>query len=196
METFCTSERSEWRKHLEEHFETLTEIWFVFPTKDSGEPSLSYNDAVEEALCFGWIDSINRRMDELHCIRRFSPRKKGSPYSRQNIERLLWLDARGMIHPKVRESVLPVIRAPFVFPPDIINALKQDPCVWENYEGFTDSYKRIRIAYIDAARERPNEFQKRLGSFIDKTRRNKLIMGYGGIEKYYGIRSDLTMEDE
>ena len=186
METFYTGERSEWRKYLEEHFETSGGIWFVFPTKDSGEPCLSYNDAVEEALCFGWIDSTNRRLDGSHCIRLFSPRKKGSPYSRPNIERLLWLDARGMIHPKVRESVLPVIRAPFVFPPDIIEALKQDPCVWENYERFSDPYKRIRIAYIDAARGRPDEFRKRLGSFIEKTRRNRLIMGYGGIEKYYG----------
>ena len=185
METFYTSERNEWRKYLEDHFETSVEIWFVFPTKDSGELCLSYNDAVEEALCFGWIDSTNRRMDDLHCIRRFSPRKKGSPYSQPNIERLIWLDAHGMIHPKVRESVLPVIQAPFVFPPDIMDALKQDQSVWENYERFSDSYKRIRIAYIQAARKRPEEFRKRLDSFIDKTRRNKLIMGYGGIEKYY-----------
>ena len=188
METLYTSERSEWRRYLGDHFETLTEIWFVFPTKDSGEPSLSYNDAVEEALCFGWIDSTNRRMDERHCIRRFSPRKTGSPYSRPNIERLIWLEAHGMIHPKVRESVLPVIRAPFVFPPDIIDALQQDQIVWENYERFSEPYKRIRIAYIDAARKRPDEFRKRLDSFIEKTRRNKLIMGYGGIEKYYGVQ--------
>ena len=80
METFYTSDRSEWRAYLSEHFETLAEIWFVFPLNGSGEPSLSYNDAVEEALCFGWIDSTNRRLDESHCARRFTPRKKGSPY--------------------------------------------------------------------------------------------------------------------
>ena len=157
----------------------------MFPMRSAGEESLSYNDAVEEALCFGWIDSTNRRLDETHCARRFTPRKKGSSYSRPNIERLIWLDARGMIHPKVRESVLPIIEAPFVFPPDIIDALKEDETVWANYQQFSDPYKRIRIAYIEAARKRPAEFQKRLRSFIDKTRRNKLITGYGGIEKYY-----------
>ena len=157
----------------------------MFPMRSASEESLSYNDAVEEALCFGWIDSTNRRLDETHCARRFTPRKPGSPYSRPNIERLIWLDARGMIHPKVRESVLPIIEAPFVFPPDIIDALKEDETVWENYQQFSNPYKRIRIAYIEAARKRPAEFQKRLRSFIDKTRRNKLITGYGGIEKYY-----------
>ncbi len=185
METFYTADRNEWRKYLEEHFETADEVWFVFPVKASGEPALSYNDAVEEALCFGWIDSTNRRPDELHCIRRFTPRKKGSPYSQPNIERLIWLEEQGLIHPKVRDSVLPVIRAPFVWPEDIMEALRQDETVWENYQKFSKPYKRIRIAYIEAARKRPEEFQKRLASFIEKTRRNKLITGYGGVEKYY-----------
>ena len=90
-----------------------------------------------------------------------------------------------MIHPKVRDSVLPIIRAPFVFPVDIIDVLRQDETVWKNYQQFSDPYKRIRVAYIEAARKRPEEFQKRLNSFIEKTRRNKMIMGYGGIDKYY-----------
>lgn len=185
METFRTSDRNEWRAYLESHFETADEVWFVFPMNVAGEESISYNDAVEEALCFGWIDSTNKHLDDLHCIRRFTPRKNGSTYSQPNIERLIWLDARGMVHPKVRESVLPVIQKPFVFPPDIIAALQQDETVWENYQAFSDPYKRIRIAYIEAARKRPAEFEKRLHSFIEKTRRGKLIRGYGGIEKYY-----------
>ena len=172
METFYTSDRSAWRQYLAEHFETAAEVWFVFPTKEAGEES-------------GWIDSTNRRLDALHCIRRFSPRIKGSTYSQPNIERLIWLEAQGLIHPKIRESILPVIEAPFVFPEDILELLRQDESVWENYQRFSEPYKRIRIAYIEAARKRPEEFQKRLNSFIEKTRRNKLIMGYGGIEKYY-----------
>lgn len=194
METFYTSERSEWRRYLAEHFEKAQVIWFVFPMKESGEKSLSYNDAVEEALCFGWIDSTIKHIDPLHRAQRFTPRRKGSPYSRQNIERLIWLDAHGMIHPSVRDDILPVIEAPFVFPTDIMEALKQDETVWDNYQRFSDSYQRIRIAYIDAARKRPEEFQKRLNNFIEKTRRNKLIKGYGGIDKYYGLRTDSPPE--
>ena len=185
MDIFYTSERSEWRNYLAEHFETSSEIWFVFPTKASGEKGLSYNDAVEEALCFGWIDGRAGTLDEMHQLRRFTPRRKGSGYSQPNIERLIWLDERGLIHPKIRESILPVINAPFVFPSDIMEILKQDSTVWENYRKYSDSYRRIRIAYIEAARKRPEEFRKRLNCFIEKTRQGKLIRGYGGIEKYY-----------
>ena len=185
MDTFYTSDRNEWRNYLAEHFETKTEIWFVFPMKESGERSLSYNDAVEEALCFGWIDSTIKHIDELHRAQRFTPRRKGSPYSRPNIERLLWLDERGLIHPKVREGLLPILQTPFVYPEDILAQLREDETVWKNYQAFSESYRRIRVAYIDAARARPEEFRKRLNSFKDKTRRNVRIKGYGGIDKYY-----------
>lgn len=185
METFYTSDRLKWREWLSENFETEEEIWFVFPTKDSGEAGVSYNDAVEEALCFGWIDGRAGTLDGKHGIRRFTPRRAGSGYSRPNIERLIWLEEQGMIHPKVRESVLPIIRAPFIFPEDIMKEVLSDPVTAENFSRFSPSYQRIRIAYIDAARKRPEEFQKRLKSFLSKTKQNKLITGYGGIEKYY-----------
>lgn len=185
IKTFYTSKREEWRKWLTENFQTESEIWFVFPMKASGEGGLSYNDAVEEALCFGWIDSTNKYLDATHCARRFTKRKKGSPYSRPNIERLIWLDGQGMIHPSIRESILPIIRAPYVFPEDILTAIRSDPTTLENFEKFSEPYKRIRVAYVDAARARPEEFKKRLDSFLLKTRKGKLIVGYGGIDKYY-----------
>ena len=185
MKTFYTSEREIWREWLAEHFEIESEVWFVFPMKESGDKALSYNDAVEEALCFGWIDSTIKHIDPTHRAQRFTPRKKGSPYSRPNIERLIRLDERGMIHPSVREAVLPIIRAPYVFPSDILDDIKLDMVAWKNYEKLSETYKRIRIAYIDAARKRPDEFKKRLESFIKKTREGKIIVGYGGIDKYY-----------
>ena len=186
IKTFCCGERQQWRDWLSEHFETESEIWFVFPTKDSGEEGVSYNDAVEEALCFGWIDGQAGTLDETHQLRRFTPRRKGSGYSQPNIERLKWLDEQGLIHPKIRASVEDIISTPFVFPEDILAELQKDETVWKNYEAFSEAYKRIRVAYIDAARKRPAEFQKRLENFVKKTRENKLIIGYGGIEKYYG----------
>ena len=182
---FYTSERAEWRAWLSSHFETETEIWFVFPTKDSGEPSLSYNDAVEEALCFGWIDSTTGHIDDRHGIRRFTPRKDFGYYSRPNVERLMWLDQQGMIHPKIRPGVVGIIEAEYIFPEDILAVIRSDKTAWENYLRFSEPYKRIRVAYIDAARNRPEEFEKRLRSFLAKTRENKLITGFGGIEKYY-----------
>ena len=165
------TDRNDWRNWLSQNFEKEKEVWFVFPTISSGEMGVSYNDAVEEALCFGWIDGVAGTLDETHQLRRFTPRRKGSGYSQLNIERLINLDSQGMIHPKLEK--------------DIITEIKNDKVVWKNYQSFTDSYKRIRIAYIDAARKRPEEFKKRLTSFIKKTRENKIITGYGGTDKYY-----------
>ena len=182
--TFYTSERKKWREWLTENFEKEKEIWLVFPKKESGEKGLSYNDSVEEALCFGWIDSTVKKLDSLHRVQRFSPRREGSGYSRANIERLIWLERQGMIHPKVRDTILEVIRVPYEFPADILELIRCDKKAWENYEKFPEAYKRIRIAYIDGARKRPMEFKKRLDNFIRKTKENKLI-GYGGIDKYY-----------
>ncbi len=183
---FSYTDRRQWREWLAEHFETADEIWFVFPAVSSGEKGVSYNDAVEEALCFGWIDGRAGTLDETRQLRRFTPRRKGSGYSQPNIERLIRLDAQGMIHPKVRPSVEALLRTPFVFPEDILAAIRQDAAAWRNYQSFSEPYKRIRVAYIDAARKRPAEFGKRLASFIKKTREGKRIVGYGGIDKYYG----------
>ena len=182
---YC-ADRLQWRAWLEDHFQTEKEVWFVFPTVASGETGVSYNDAVEEALCFGWIDGQAGTLDSAHQLRRFTPRRKGSPYSQPNIERLIAMDSRGLIHPAVRASVEEVINRPFVFPEDIIAAIKEDAAAWNNYQSFSDPYKRIRVAYIDAARKRPAEFEKRLKNFLKKTAENKLIIGYGGIDKYYG----------
>ena len=185
MNLFYTADRQEWRNWLTRHFETEADVWFVFPMKGSGETALSYNDAVEEALCFGWIDSTIRHIDPLHRAQHFTPRNPKSTYSRPNIERLIWLDGRGLIHPKVRPSLEHLITTDYVFPGDILKAVRQDPAAWEHYVSFSEPYKRIRIAYIVAARKRPDEFAKRLENFIRKTRENKLIVGYGGIDKYY-----------
>ncbi|MBR0416244.1 MAG: YdeI/OmpD-associated family protein [Firmicutes bacterium] len=185
-EILSCRDRFQWRVWLSGHFGSETEVWLVFPGKSTGEEGVSYNDAVEEALCFGWIDGRTGTLDESHLLRRFTPRRRGSGYSQPNIERLKWLDSQGMIHPSVRPSVEEVINAPFVYPEDILDAIRKDAEAWKNYGSFKESYKRIRIAYIEAARKRPEEFEKRLENFIKKTREGKVITGYGGIDKYYG----------
>ena len=177
--------REEWRIWLFSNFEKEKEAWFVFPTKDSGEEGVSYNDAVEEALCVGWIDSTARRLDDNHQLRRFTPRRDGSGYSRPNIERLIWLDSQNMIHPKIRGSVLPLIESEYIFPEDIISEIRKDSEAWSNYQSLSEPYRRIRVAYIDAARHRPEEFRKRLDNFISVTRKGRIIGGYGGVDKYY-----------
>ncbi len=91
-----------------------------------------------------------------------------------------------MVHHSIRNEALKIIQQEFIFPKDLIEELKSDKVVWENYQKFSGPYQRIRIAYIESARKRPEEFKKRLRHFMNKTRENKLIKGFGGIEKYYG----------
>lgn len=177
--------RKDWRKWLADNFDTADGVWFVFPTKSSSEKSIIYNDAVEEALCFGWIDSTIKSLDKEHKIQRFTPRNPKSIYSQANKERLKWLLEHKMIHPEFEDKIRTVLSVPFVFPNDIIGRLKEDERIWKNYQSFSDPYKRIRIAYIEAARKRPEEFERRLNNFICKTKENKIIIGFGGIEKYY-----------
>jgi len=179
------TKREEWRKWLEDNFDKKVEIWFVFPRKNSGQLSITYNDAVEEALCFGWIDSTVKALDKDRKIQRFTPRNPKSSYSQPNIERLKWLLDKSMIHPSLTEEVKLIIQQDFKFPSDILDTIKRDSIAWNNYQNFSDSYKRIRIAYINSARKRPDEFKKRLDNFISKTKEGKQISGYGGIEKYY-----------
>ncbi|MDR2011108.1 MAG: YdeI/OmpD-associated family protein [Bacteroidales bacterium] len=177
--------REDWRKWLENNFETEKEIWLIFPYKSTGKPCVSYNDAVEEALCFGWIDSTVKKLDDKHKIQWFLPRKNKTYYSQSNKERLKWLWENNLIHSKIRKEVEWVVQEAFSFPQDIIDRLKQDKVVWENYLKYSESYKRIRVGYIESARVRPEEFEKRLSNFINKTKENKMITGYGGIDKYY-----------
>lgn len=93
----------------------------------------------------------------------------------------------------MRESVAAIIREQYAFPEGILAILKEDDTVWRNYDGFTAPYRRIRIAYIDDARKRPEEFRRRLEHFISMTRQNKLIIGYGGVDRYYKYYETHTM---
>ncbi|WP_455672610.1 YdeI/OmpD-associated family protein [Phocaeicola sp.] len=177
--------REDWRTWLAENFDVDNEIWFVFPNKSSGKKGVTYNDAVEEALCFEWIDSTIKSLDKEHKIQHFTPRNPKSTYSQANKERLKWLMEHRMIHPKFEDKIQKVLSEPFIFPNDIMDKLREDKGLWKNYQHLSDAYQRIRIAYIEAARKRPEEFEKRLNNFINKTKENKMITGFGGIDKFY-----------
>jgi uncharacterized protein YdeI (YjbR/CyaY-like superfamily) len=183
-ETLYVTTRKDWRNWLKKNYKAKKEIWLVYPGKATGKPRIEYNDAVEEALCFGWIDSIAKKLDEERTAQRFSPRKLKSSYSQANIERLHYLVAKKKVVKEVVESLGDVLNKEFVIPPDIQNAIKANKGAWKNFQRFSDSYKRIRIAFIDGARKRPDEFKKRLRYFIEMTEKNKMF-GFGGIEKHY-----------
>ncbi|HET6594429.1 MAG TPA: YdeI/OmpD-associated family protein [Anaerolineales bacterium] len=182
--TLYLTDREKWRAWLRKHYKTEKEIWLVYYKKATGKPRIEYNDAVEEALCFGWIDSIVKSLDKDRSVQRFSPRKPKSKYSPANKERLRKLLRQRKVIKEVRETLGDLSEEKFNVPDDILKEIKANKDAWKNFQGFSDAYKRIRIGFIDGARERPEEFKKRLRYFIKMTEKNKQY-GFGGIQKYY-----------
>jgi uncharacterized protein YdeI (YjbR/CyaY-like superfamily) len=183
-QTLYITDRKDWRDWLKKHYKTEKDIWLVYPKKATGKPRIEYNEAVEEALCYGWIDSIQKRLDEEHTVQRFSPRKPKAKYSQANIERLRYLVEKKKVVKEVAETLGDVLEQEFIIPNDILNAIKADKKAWKHFQAFSDSYIRMRVAFIDGARNRPEEFKKRLRHFIKMTEQNKMF-GFGGIEKHY-----------
>jgi uncharacterized protein YdeI (YjbR/CyaY-like superfamily) len=182
-ETLYVPNREEWRNWLEAHYRSASEIWLVSYLKKTGKPSVPYNDAVEEALCFGWIDSIVKKLDEERYAQRYTPRKAKSGYSQANKERLKKLIQLGKVMPEVLVGVDEIGLEDFEYPGDIMAALQENEQAWKNFQRYSGSYQRIRIAYIDVARGRPGEYEKRLAHLIKMTEQDKQFGR--GIESYY-----------
>jgi len=178
------ADRRAWRAWLKRNYRSAPEVWLVFFKKHTGKPRVLYNDAVEEALCFGWIDSTAKRIDDDRYAQRFSPRRPRTPYSPANKERLRDLVAKGRVVPEVLATLPDLSEESFVVPPDILKAIKASPTAWKHFQAFSPAYVRIRVGFVDGARKRPEEFRKRLRHFVEMTEKNKLF-GFGGIEKHY-----------
>ena len=183
--TLYVSNRKQWRTWLAKNHRSIPEIWLVYFKKHSGKPRIPYNDAVEEALCYGWIDSTLKPNNEESYFQRFSPRRKNSRLSEMNKERVRRLIKAKKMTPFGLESIRhhldkksdrssgsPNLKK-FTMPKDILESLKADPIMWKNFSKFPASYKRIRIGWIDASRHRPDESKKRLQYFLKMTRKNK-----------------------
>jgi uncharacterized protein YdeI (YjbR/CyaY-like superfamily) len=176
-------DRCQWREWLMENHDKETEIWLVLPKKSSGKQRIPYAETVEEALCFGWIDSIVKKLDKHHTVQRFTPRRKGSVYSQPNKERLRVMAQQGMIIDPILEKVQAILNEEYQYPDDILTALQHDAETWRNFNGFTAPYRRIRISYVENARKRPEDFNKRLENLLKKTKANEKF-GYG-ISRFY-----------
>jgi uncharacterized protein YdeI (YjbR/CyaY-like superfamily) len=164
---------ADWRAWLRRHHQTSREIWLVYYRKDSGKPRISYNDAVDEALCFGWIDSTAKKIDADRTAQRFTPRRPGSPTSEMNKARARRLVREKRMTPAGLKAI-GTLRAPrLVVPADIKAALERDPTAWKHFQRFPASYRRIRVAFVEGARRRPAEFRRRLGNLVRKSAKNE-----------------------
>lgn len=176
---YATNGKS-WRSWLAKHYKREKEIWLIYFRKESGKPRISYNDAVEEALCYGWIDSIIKKIDQERFAQRFSVRKKTSTISQINKERVWDLIARkkmtkaGLV--AIEHVFNPIKEQPkrVVISASILESLKADKQVWVNFQKFPESYKRIRVAYLESQRQHGEEqYLRALRYFIKMTANNK-----------------------
>ncbi len=170
IETLEARTRAQWRAWLAQHHASAREIWLVFHKPHTRKPGVSYEDAVEEALCFAWIDSLVRRLDDVRYARKFTPRKPDSRWSDLNRRRYASLEKRGLLAaagranaPTGKASYTLRQRRPLVAPvPSYIRrALKASSAAERFFESLAPSYRRAYVGWIDAAK-RPETRERRL----------------------------------
>jgi uncharacterized protein YdeI (YjbR/CyaY-like superfamily) len=154
--------RKAWRDWLQKHHTASDGVWLVYAKKHSGVPSLTYNDAVEEALCFGWIDSKINPIDEMFYMQVFTPRKMTSAWSALNKARVKRLLEAGLM----AAAGLSMIKAAkasgtwtardhveaLIIPPDLTRALKANPEANRKWGSYSPSRKKAVLYRLDAAK--------------------------------------------
>ena len=165
--------RKELRDWLKENSNKERICWVIVSMTDQSEV-IQYLDAVEEALCFGWIDGIKKKISDTELAQRFSTRKKQSNWTELNKERVRRLDKLGLMNEEGLR-ILPDMRPEsFTIDKDIETLLKEDDQLYQNFINFPELYRRIRIDTIQSYRNEPSIFDKRLTKFIENTRENKM----------------------
>ena len=181
------TDRAAFRAWLEEHHNTEPECWVSLKRgRPTSEHALWYLDAVEEALCFGWVDSILKVVDGMP-LQRFSPRRPGSPWTELNKERVRRLEKLGLMTDAGR-AVLPAMGPrSFRMDPDVVAALKGARC-WSKFKTFPPLYQRVRAYNVAFYKTRdPESYRKALDNLIAHTKRGEMY----GTWNDYGRLLDL-----
>ncbi|MFF2890368.1 YdeI family protein [Paenibacillus sp. NPDC057967] len=174
MENLITvASRAELRTWLEEHARTEACCW-VIVSMTPNEDTLLYLDAVEEALCFGWIDVVKKKIAEMGLAQRLSPRSKRSSWTELNKERVRRLERLGLMRDEGRRVLPDMSPDSFQIDRAIEERLKEELQVYENFLAFPTLYQRIRIDTIQSVRHDPALFESRLDKLIANTRENKI----------------------
>jgi len=186
METHYFKTPAEFRAWLVKNHDTATEVGVVFHRKGSDKPSMTWSDAVDEALCFGWIDSVARRIDETSRVQRFSPRKPKSNWSAVNIRKVGELTAKGLMMPaglaafarreEARSGVYTYEdRHLAVLDPEREARFMAEAAAWEFFCKQPPSYRQLAIYRVmNAKREETRE--KRLALLIEASAKSKRLL--------------------
>jgi uncharacterized protein YdeI (YjbR/CyaY-like superfamily) len=158
---------------LQENGRTKHCCWVLISMTPAAN-TLLYLDAVEEALCFGWIDGVKKKISETELAQRLSPRSKNSSWTELNKERVRRLETLGFMRDEGRLVLPDMDPESFRIDKDVEERLKEDKKVYNNFMGFPDLYKRVRIDTIQSYKNQPHLFRSRLDKFITNTRENKM----------------------
>ena len=184
--------QDEWRAWLERSHEESSGVWLVSWKKATGKPFVPFTDAVDEALCFGWVDSKINRLDEDRAMRLFTPRNPKSPWSRINKEKVARLleqgrmAAAGMrlvegakadgswnVYDEIEELVIP---------PDLASALEENEVAGGHFKNFPDSSKKNILWWIKSAR-RPETRDARIAKTVGMAAENRMANHPAGRDK-------------
>lgn len=185
MKKLTPRSRRAWRTWLEKNHAARDEVWLVFYKRHAGKPTLSYNDAVEEALCFGWIDGVKRSLDAERYTHRFSPRRPGSRWSALNRKRAERMIEAG----HMTEAGLALVRdakrtgkwtgspAPSVdlsMPSELAQRLRRNRKAAAFFDSLAPSYQQQFIGWINVAK-RPETKQRRLEETMELLSRGEKL---------------------
>src|SRR6266516_400672 len=162
MKTLRVKSVDQWRDWLDEHHASESEVWLVFYKRHTGVASIDYKDALDEALCFGWVDSLVKRLDDQRYARKFTPRRADSRWSTINRRRYAALKASGRLKPaginraptdRSYDPLPPRFKMPSKVPAYIQNALRKHPAALRYFEALAPSHRRRYLAWIESAKQ-------------------------------------------
>jgi len=185
IEKLYVPDRDDWRAWLRENFAAKSEVWLIYYKKHTGKPSIPYDDSVEEALCFGWIDGVIRRIDDEKCARKFTPRKDRSRWSESNKNRAEKLINEGKMTAaglaKIEEAKKNgewfkprQMRRELVIPTFIEEALAKNRKAQVNFNKLANSYKRMYVGWISSAKKEETRI-RRLVEAVSLLEQNKKL---------------------
>ncbi len=182
LDNFHATERKEWRQWLEKNYRSSLGVWVIYYKVKSGKPSVRYSEAVKEALCFGWIDSKVKSLDEERYMQIFTPRKPKSVWSKLNKQYIEELIKEGLMTPSGLEKIeaakqdgswnkLDAIEQ-LIIPADLKKALEANETANTYFEAFSNSSKKNILFWIESAK-RPETRLKRIEQTISSAAQNK-----------------------
>lgn len=177
-DVFYARHRDEWREWLEANHRTAREIWLQTYHVKSGKERVPYDDAVEEALCFGWIDGLAKNYDHESAVQRYTPRRAKTFLSELNRQRIFKMIRLGKMTQAGLDPIAHLLGReddPLVIPDDMLARLQSDPVVWDNFQQFPLIYQKIRIGFVmESYRTNRAMADQRLAYLIKMTAQNKM----------------------